>query len=138
MAGLQLRIKDASIRVNNRNSTVESLQRIECRLPAHHGSQIESQILRVEIGLEAVGKALLLARGNLNVVLVCSEVSDNARIGLVEGPQASADELHGDRIGFLVHEGEDGLVGLAVGDLNAKDLSVGEGCFDRDGQSRRG
>ena len=93
-----------------------------------HGSQIQTQLLRVHVGLKGEWQALLLARSNLDSILLGGQVADNARAADVEVgcPQTATDELDGDRLGLFVAEGEAGIGGLAVDELDAEDLRVGE------------
>lgn len=102
---------------------------MENSLDNDDGCQIEAQVLRVQVGLEAVGKALLLTRSKFNPISVGGKIANDARIAVIERPQASADKLNGDGLGLLAHEGEDRFIGFAVGDLDTEDFSVREGSL---------
>lgn len=83
---LQLRIKYARIGLDDRNSAIEGLQGVEGICRADDGGQIESQILRVHVRLEAVGQALLLARSDLDSILDRGQVADDARSLAIGSP----------------------------------------------------
>lgn len=74
-----LRIEDAGIRLDDRDGAVVGLQSVESGLGIDNGSQVQSQILRVHVRLEAVGQALLLAGRNLDGILGRGQVADDAR-----------------------------------------------------------
>jgi hypothetical protein len=134
---LHLRVKDTCVRFNNRHSAIEGLDSEEGSLLADHGSQVQTQLLRVHVGLEFVGQALLLAWCNLDAILLGSQVADDARSSWIEvgSPQASSNKLNVDGFGLFVAEGEDGFGGLAVDKLDAKDFGVGKGGGDEDVQA---
>jgi hypothetical protein len=48
--------------------------------------------------------------------------------------EGAADESNGDGRSFVVGDGQEGLVGAAVDELDAEDLSGGKGGFDGDGE----
>ena len=83
---------------------------------------------------------MLLPRGNLNCILSGGQVADNTRTGRIEVgcPQAAANKLDGDRFSLLVAEGEDGVGGFAIDQLDSKDLRVREGGGDSNIQVGRG
>jgi hypothetical protein len=125
-----LRIKEAGIRVNNRHRAIISLHGIECLILADDSCQVEANFLRVHVGLEAVRKSLLFTGRDLNRELLCGEIAHNARsLGIeIGGPKTPSNELHSDGFGLLVGEGDQGVGRLPIDELDAKDLSIWEGC----------
>jgi hypothetical protein len=88
----------------------------------------------VHIDLESVGEGLLLARGDLDAILLGGQVANDARAGWVEvgSPQGAANELHSDRVGLFVGEGQNGFGGDVVDQFDAEDFGGGEGGCDGD------
>ncbi len=107
---------------------------------ADDSSEIQTELLRVHVGLETVGKSLLLACRDLDGVLLGGEIANNTRAGRVEvrSPQTASHKLDGDGFGLLVAEGDDGIRGLSIDQLDAEDLSFGEGSGHSDIQVGRG
>ena len=133
-----LRIKEARVRVDNRNGAIVGLHGIERLVLADHGSQIKAQLLRVHVRLESIGQGLLLASGDFDSILLGGQVTNHARALRIEirSPETAANELDSDRLGLLIAEGDEGIGRLAIDKLNAKDLSIWEGCRDSDGERR--
>ena len=137
---LHLRVEQARIRINDSDSAVERLDSIVCLILTDHSCEVQAKLLRVHICLEGEWQALLLAWRDLDSILLGSQVADDARAADVEVgcPQTAANELDGDGLRFFIAEGEAGISGLAINELNAEDLGVGEGGGDKDIQVRRG
>ena len=94
------------------------------------GGQVESQVLGVHLGSEAVGGSLLLACRDQKVVLAESQVADG--LGADEG---TANEAKVNRGSLMVGNGQDGVVRVAIDELDTEDLRVREGNRDGDVQS---
>ena len=131
---LHLRVEDTGVLVDNCDSTVEGLHSVEGTILRDHGSQVQTELLRVHVHLDAVWETLLLAWSDLDIDLLSGQVADNSRTGRIEvgGPESSANELDEDRFGLFIAEGEDGVCGFAVDQLNAKDFGVGKRRRDGD------
>jgi hypothetical protein len=85
----------------------------------------------VHLGREGVGEGLLLAGGDADAVFLGGEVLED--LGLVGlGGERAADDQDLDGLGLLVVDIEDGAGGVAVDELDAKDLCLGEGGGDVD------
>lgn len=110
MAGehLHLRVKNARIRLHDRNSLIERRQRIWRPLAIRHNDRkIQLQILRLQFGREFEFHALLLARGDRDTVSRSRQISDDLRSWrggwkVRKGPEGAADEDDGDGSGFIV------------------------------------
>lgn len=129
-------IEDAGILLNDCNGPIVSLNGVERALPiTEHGSEVQSEILRVELCCEAVAQAIFLAGRDVEVVARGGQVADDAgTLLVVDGPEAPTDEVDGDRLRLLVGDGEHGLGGVAVDELNAEDFGGGEGGCNGDGE----
>ena len=132
--GLHLRIKDTGIRLHHADSLVERLKRVRRALAVrHHSGQIQLQVLGLQDGGEAVADALACAGRDLDVVAGCRQVAEDlGTFGVAVAPEAAADEDDVNGLGLFVLEGEEGLGGGAIYELDAEDLGGGEGGVDFD------
>lgn len=139
---LHLGIKDTGIRLDNRNRLVESLQCNRCPLTRlQHNSQIQFQLLRLQLRRKLVLDALALTSWNLNVVAGSGQIAHDSgalrrRGSQVRGPERSTDEDDGNGFGFFVGDGKNGLGGLTVDELDAEDFGRWERGGDFDGEVR--
>jgi hypothetical protein len=102
-----------------------------------NGDELEAEILGVELGREGVRNGLLSAGGDLNRVLLRGEIAHDLglAIGLLE--ERAADNAHANGLGLVVGDGQTRLGGVAVDQLDAEDLALGERSRDLDVQVRR-
>lgn len=93
----------------------------------------------MHVGLKGEGQALLLARWDLDSILLSSQVADDAGTANVKVrcPETAANELDSDGLGLFIAKGEAGICRLAVDELDAEDLRVWKGGGDIDIQVRR-
>jgi hypothetical protein len=129
---LHLRVKPANRRLNNADSLVVDLARVDLAGGAlEHGGEVQAQVLGVHLGRERVGEGLLLAGGDADAVLLRGEVLEH--LGLVGlGGERAADDQDLDGLGLLVVDIEDGAGRVAVDELHAEDLCLREGGGDVD------
>jgi len=137
MENLHLRVEDTGIWFDDGYSAVEGREGEESILGADDGSQVQSQVLWVHVGGEAERQALLLARRDFNGILVGCQVANNARRRSRVGcPQTATNELDGYGVRLFIGKGQNRLGLLAIDQLDAKDLSIGEASFDSDSDCR--
>lgn len=134
---IHLRIKDTRLSLNNTHSLIESLQGVGCALHIrHHSSQIQLQILRVQLGGKAIAQAITRACRDFDVVPCGSQVGYDLRTIGAHGirPKRAANEDDTDRLWLSIGEGEQGLSRVAVDKLDTEDLRLWEGCRDLHGK----
>lgn len=138
--GSHLRVEEGGRGLDNGDGLVEDLGGVDVAGGAlNHGGKVESQVLRVHLGCEAEGQGLLLAGGDGDIVAGGSQVAeDNWRVRgtrLAIGSQERAtDEQEVDGLGLVVCDGEESLGGMAIDELDTKDLAVREDGRDVDGK----
>ncbi len=132
-------VKDTSSSLDNAHSLVVSLDLVDiARLARDDGNQVQTEILRMEIGGERVRKSLLLASRDLNIVTSSGDIADNGSTGVyarcqwLQRGQRAPDESYLDGFSLIVREIQNGLCRVPIDELDAEDLSIGEGCGDRD------
>jgi hypothetical protein len=78
-----LGVKDAGSSLDNADSLVVSLNLVDiARLARDDGDQVQPEILGVEVGGERVGKSLLLASWDLDIVAGSGDIADNSCAGV--------------------------------------------------------
>lgn len=82
----------------------------------------------MQLGSEVVRQALVLACRHNHIVRRSGQVAYVAVRGQV--PQGATDHLHTDRLCLGVDDGQDGLCCMAVNELDAEDLRIGECGLD--------
>jgi len=87
----------------------------------------------VHLGREAVADALLGIGRDLDAVTSGSQVTDCLAL-LLHGPQATADEVHGDRVGLFIGKSDERLGRVTVDELHTKDFRGREGCLRTDSE----
>lgn len=76
--GLHLRVEDASVRLDDADSLVESLKRIRRSLAiSHHSGQVQLQILGLEDGRKAVADAVARSGWDLNIVTRRGQITED-------------------------------------------------------------
>lgn len=125
---IHLRIKDARVGLDNLDSTVESLLRIELVAFSNDGSQIQTKLLRMHVGLERIWEGLAFSRWDNNAILLAGQVAHDTSTCLIEigSPKTSSNELNRYWLRFLVGNGQLNIDWLAVHDFDAEDLSIWE------------
>jgi len=83
---LQLRVEDAGVGLDDRNSAIEGLQSIESVVRANDSGQVQAQVLRVHVCRESVWETLLLTSWNLDGILSSCQVSDDDWVGEIGRP----------------------------------------------------
>lgn len=141
-----MRIKNTGIRFHDRDRLIERLDRNRGALilrRSQNDGEIQLQFLRLQLRREFVADALALPGRDLDAVARGGQVADDAgavlrggggEVGGGGGPEGAADEDDGYGFGLFVGDGEDGLGGLAVDELDAEDFGGGEGGGDFDGE----
>jgi hypothetical protein len=100
------------------------------------GGELDANILGLHILGERERKLLLLASGDLNVVLDGSQVADDASISgavlgdLLQGVERTGNKGDRDGVGILVVDLNDSLGRTSVDELNAEDFGLGEDSLD--------
>lgn len=127
-----MRVEPANGSLDNADGLVVNLAGVDLTGGAlEHGGEVQAQVLGVHLGREGVGEGLLLAGGDADAVFLGGEVLED--LGLVGlGGERAADDQDLDGLGLLVVDIEDGAGGVAVDELDAKDLCLGEGGGDVD------
>jgi hypothetical protein len=134
-AGVHLGVKDAGSSLDNADSLVISLNLVDiARLARDDGDQVQPEVLGVEIRGERVWERLLLASWDFDIVAGCSDIADNSCAGVksrcdwLQRGQRASDESYLDRFCLIVRETQHSLCRVPIDELDAKDLSIGEGC----------
>ena len=134
---IHLWVEDAGRRLNNTDSLVEDLHRVESVLIILHDChELQTQVLWVHLCCEVVGDRLLLASWNLDTVALSGEVAEDLRRPL-DGIKGTADEGKRNWVRLRVGDGDDGLGWVAVDQLHTEDFRLREGCGDGDFEIRR-
>jgi hypothetical protein len=125
-------VEPANGSLNNADGLVVDLAGVDLAGGAlEHCGEVQAQVLGVHLGRERVGEGFLLACRDADAVLLGGEVLED--LGLVGlGGEGAADDHDLDGLGLLVVHIEDGAGGVAIDELHAEDLCVGEGGGDVD------
>ena len=141
---VHLGIEERGRSLDDRHSLVEDLFGKDfTRGALDNSGKVESQVLGVHLGREAVGERLLLASGDGEVVAGRRQVAEDNRRGRSAwstngSEERTADKEEVDGLGLLVGDVEDGLSGMAVDKLDSEDLAVREGSGNGDCNVGRG
>ncbi len=134
-------VKDAGSSLNYADSLVVSLDLVDIAcLARDNGNQVQTEILWVEVGGERVREGLLLASWDLDIVASSGDIADNGSAGMesrcdwLQRGQRASNECYLDGLRFIVREAEHGLCRVPIDELDAKYLSIGEGCRDGGGK----
>jgi hypothetical protein len=140
---IHLGIKNASRSLHNRNRLIESLNLVNSTsLTSDDRDQIESQILRMEIGCESIRQGLGLAGGDLNIVTSAGQVANNSSTWVsafgewLQGGESTANDSHLYSFWLVILEGEKSLCRVAVDELDTEDFRLWERGRDGDGEVR--
>lgn len=126
---LHLGVEDASLGLHHAHSAIEGLDGEKLALAVRQdGSDVQTEILGVHLGREAVADALLGIGRDLDAVTSGSQVTDCLAL-LLHSPQATTNEVHGDRVGLVIGESDERLGRVTVNELHTEDLRRGEGCL---------
>ena len=124
---VHLGVEEASGRLNNADSLVVDRDGDEVVLAVlQHSHELEAEILGVHLRREAVGNRLVGASGDLDGVALASEVTKDLRFSLDLLDQRATDNGDADGGWLIVDHGQTRLGGLAVDELDAEDLRLGE------------
>lgn len=104
---------------------------------AQNSYELQTKILGVELGGEAVGNCLLCTGGDLDGVLLGGEVANDTGLSILLQGQRSANNGDANGRGLVVVDGQASFGGMAVDELDAKDLRLGERDRDLDVQVGR-
>lgn len=125
-------IEDASLGLHDAHGAIEGLNGEKLALTVRqNGGNVQTNILGVHLGREAVGDGLLRSSGNLDAIASGSQVANNLAV-LLEIPEAASEEVHSDGVGLVVRDGDERFGRTTIDELNAKDLRGGERSLSRD------
>lgn len=134
---VHLGVEEASGSLNDGGSGVGGLDLVDGTLGVGDDSdELNKDILGVHVDGEGVGKLLLLASLNLEVVGDRGEVADNLLVSrgvlgeLLGGGEDTSDESDIDGLAVVVGDLDDGLDGATVDELHAEDVGLGKGGGD--------
>ena len=129
-----MRIEDAGLGFHYAHRAIEGLDGEKVTLTVRkNGSDVQTKVLRMHFGSEAVANALLLASRNLDAITGGSQVADHLAI-LLKIPEATAKEIHSDRVRLVVSKGDQRLGWVTVDELHTKDLGGRERRLGLDSQ----
>ena len=134
-----MRIENAGVLLDDTDGLVKGRDGVISTVNvAQDRSNVQPQLLRVELGCEVVSQCCLVAGRNLHVVPRCCQVAHDVRaLAIKVGcPEATANKVDGDCFGLFVGERQDRSRGLAIDELDAKNLGAREGGRDCDGKIR--
>ena len=130
---IHLRVEEAGRCLNNADSLVVDRNGDEVILAIlQHSHELKTTVLRVHFCREAVRNCLVGASRNLDRVALAGEVAKDLGLSCNFLDQRATDNGDADRSGLIVDHGQTRLRGLAVDELDAKDLRLGEGHGDGD------
>lgn len=130
---IHLRVEEASGRLDDADSLVVDRDSVEGVLAVlQHSNELQAEVLGVEFGGEGVGNRLLGAGWDLKRITLGGEVANNLALASRLLDQRATDNGDANGSGFIVGDGEAGLGGMAVDELDAEDLRLREGDGDGD------
>jgi hypothetical protein len=122
-----LGVKEAGSSLHDSDGLVVDGDGVEAvLLIPQHGREEQTQILGMLVRGEGVRDRLLCAGGDLNRVLLRGEVADDARLSGLLYRQRSADEGDANGRRLVVGDRETGFSGMAIDELDTKDLRLRE------------
>lgn len=74
----------------------------------------------MHVGLDGIGDGLLLARWNLSLVGRSGQIADDL-YGFGQGDEGTSNKGNLDRFNLVVGNGDDGVCGTAIDELDTKD-----------------
>jgi hypothetical protein len=124
---LHLRVEDAVGPLDNSNSLVVGGDSEDGVLGVPQDSdELETEVLGVHLGGEGVGYSLLCTSRDLDRVLLRSKVAQDLELAIDLLEQRATDDVHANGLRLIVGDGQAGLSGMAVDELDAEDLRLGE------------
>lgn len=134
---IHLGVEEAGGGLNNGSGSVVDLDLVDVALGVGDNSnKTEENILRLHVEGKGKGELLLLAGGNLKVVLDGRQVADDGLVGgllggeLLGSGEGAADKGDLDGAIVAVVDLDDGLCGTTVDELDTKDVGLGEAGAD--------
>ena len=124
---LHLRVEDAGGPLDDRDGLViggDSEDGV-LRVP-QDSDKLEAKVLGVQLGGESIRHGLLCASGDLNGVLLGSEVADNLRLAVGLLKKGATNDAHTNGLGFGVGDGQTSFGGMTVDELDAENLRLRE------------
>jgi len=129
---LHLGVEDASLGLHNAHGAIEGLNGEKLALTVRqNGGNVQTKILGVHFGGEAIRDSLLLASGNLNTIAGGSQVANNLAL-LLQVPKATSKEVDSDWVRLVVDDRNQSLSWTTIDELNAKDLGGRERSLSLD------
>lgn len=130
---LHLGVEDAGLRLHHAHGAIEGLKGEGLTLTVRDDdSEVQTEILRVHLSREVVADALLLTRRNLNAIPRSRQVADSLAL-LLEIPQTTSNQLHGNGVGLVVRDVDQRLGWTTIDELDTEDLRGREGSLRLDG-----
>ena len=124
---LHLRVEDAVGPLDNSDSLVVGGDGEDGVLRVSQDSdELKTEVLGVHLGREGVGHSLLCASRDLDRVLLRSKVAQNLELAIDLLEQRATDDVHANGLWLIVGDGQAGLSGMAIDELDAEDLRLGE------------
>lgn len=135
---VHLRIEEAGWGLDNADSLVVDWDGIEGVFGVLQDShELQAQILGMELSAEGVGHRLLSAGGNLQRVALGGEVAHNLALTGDLLNQRTADKRNANGRWLVVGDGQTRFGDMAVDELDAENLRLGERDGDGDLEVRR-
>ena len=135
---IHLRVEDAGRGLDDGDGLVVGGESEEVvLLVLEHSHELQTDVLGMHLGREAVGQRLLLAGGDYQAIALAGEIAQDVRLVASVLDQRSADNGDGNGLGLLVVDGQAGLGRVAVDQLDAEDLRLREAGRDGDLQVGR-
>lgn len=132
--GLHVGVEDARLGLDDAHGAIEGLNGEELALAIRQNSgDVQTNILGVHLGREAVRDGLLLAGGNLGAIASGSQVANHLAF-LIQSPQAASEEVYSDGVRLIVGDGDQSFGRTTIDKLDAKDLRGGERSLGLDGK----
>jgi hypothetical protein len=132
-----LRVEEAGGGLNDGGRAIMDQDLVEGTIGVRNESlELNANLLRLHVLSEREGKLLLLASGDLNVVLDGRQVTDDAGVTravlrkILKSVQRARDEGNLDGVGVLVGDLNDSLGRATVDELYAENVGFREGSLD--------
>ena len=124
---VHLRVEEASGSFDNADRLVVYGDSVEGVLGVlQNGNELETQVLGVHLRGEAVGGRLLLASGDFQRVALGRQVAQDLGLRRSVLQQGSADNGQDNGLRLVILDRQAGLGRVAVDELHAEDLGLGE------------
>jgi hypothetical protein len=124
---IHLRVKEASGRLYDSDSLIVDRNRNQHAFAVlQNDNELQAEALRMQVGGEGVGNRLLGARWDLDRIAPRREVADDARLAVLLRDERAANNGDANGSGLLVGDRQAGGGGMAIDELGAEDLRLGE------------